>query len=106
MPVGMTDHPKLELDRLREIGWKEWDPIGLADSSCPRDESDSYLLQAVSRLRQGQAVDQVADFIEKIASEHMGLGASTAASRAASERTVRLIGSYLASFPSGPLKVR
>lgn len=106
MPAGMTDYSKLELDRLREIGWKEWDPIGLADSSCPRDEYDSYLLQAVSRLRQGQTVDQVADYLENIASEHMGLGASTAASRAASERTVTLIDSYLAGFPSGPLRVR
>lgn len=102
----MTDHPKLELDRLREIGWKEWDPIGLADSPCPRDEYDAYLLQVVSRLQQGKTVDQVADYLGQIASEHMGLGTSTAASRAASERTVTLIDSYLAGFPLGPLKVR
>lgn len=102
----MAAHAKLELNRLREIGWRDWDPIGLADSSCPRDEYDSYLLQAVSRLRQGQTVDQVAEYLEKIASEHMGLGPSTPASRAASERTATLINHYLAGFPVGPLTVR
>lgn len=78
----------------------------LADSSCPRDEYDAYLLQAVGRLRQGQTIDQVAGYLEKTASNDMGLGPSTPASRAASERTATLIHEYLAHFPPGPLKVR
>jgi len=102
----MSDPPYIELDRLREIGWREWDPIGLVDSSCPRDEYDSYLLQAVSRLRQGQTIDEVTNYLEKMAAEHMGLGASTPFSRAASERTATLIDRYLSAFPSGPLRVR
>lgn len=104
--AGMADHSKVELSRLREIGWKDWDPIGLADSSCSRDEYDAYLLQAVGRLRQGQTIDQVAEYLEETASSAMGLGPSTPASRAASERTATLIGEYLANFPPGPLKVR
>jgi hypothetical protein len=27
----MTHPTKIQLSRLREIGWKLWDPIGLAD---------------------------------------------------------------------------
>jgi hypothetical protein len=102
----MADYPEVELERLREIGWQEWDPIGLADSTCPRDEYDAYLLQAVSRFRQGQAVEQVADYLEETSCDQMGLGPSTPASRAASERAATLIHRYLADFPPGPLKVR
>lgn len=102
----MAAHPKLDLNRLREIGWKDWDPIGLADSSCPRDEYDSYLLQAVSRLRQGQTVDQVAEYLEKVASAHMGLGPSTPASRAASDRAATLINHYLAGITIWPASLR
>jgi hypothetical protein len=102
----MADHPKVELSRLREIGWKDWDPIGLADSSCPRDEYDAYLLQAVGRLRQGQTIDQVAEYLDEMASINMGLGPSTPASRAASARTATLIAEYLAHFPPGPLRIR
>jgi hypothetical protein len=102
----MTDHPAIELNRLREIGWTAWDPIGLADTDCPRDEYDAYLLQAVSRLRQGQPVDAVSSYLEDIASQHMGLGPSTPRSRAASDRTAKLIREYLGNFPPGPLKVR
>ena len=40
----MADIPFIALSRLREIGWSAWDPIGLADSDCPRDEYDAYLL--------------------------------------------------------------
>lgn len=101
----MPDHPAIKLNRLREIGWTSWDPIGLADTDCPRDEYDSYLLQAVSQLRQGQPVEGVSAYLEEIASQHMGLGTSTPSSRAASDQTAKLISEYLGNFPPGPLKV-
>lgn len=40
----MTTFPKIQLTRLREIGWKLWDPIGLADEngSCDEERADEY----------------------------------------------------------------
>ena len=102
----MTDHPAIDLNKLREIGWNTWDPIGLAGTDCPPDEYDSYLLQAVSQLRHGQPVDDVSAYLEEIASEHMCLGPSTPDTRAASTRTAKLISEYLGNLPPGPLKVR
>lgn len=102
----MKDRPKVELDRLREIGWREWDPIGLEGSGCPLDEYDTYLLQVVGRLRRGESIQHAADYLEAIASEHMGLGPSTQASRDASARTSVLIDEYLKTLPPGPLQIR
>jgi hypothetical protein len=45
---------KIQLSRLRAIGWSTWDPIGIRDpceneDGCV-DEYDSYLLHVVSTL--------------------------------------------------------
>jgi hypothetical protein len=40
----MTPRPKFKLWRLREIGWRLWDPIGLIGlEGTPDDEYDGYL---------------------------------------------------------------
>jgi hypothetical protein len=102
----MADRSTVLLDRLRDIGWAEWDPIGLADAGSPRDEYDRYLLQVVGRFWRGETVDQAADYLDHIGVEHMGLGPSTPASREAAARTAVLIKGYLDTLAPGPLKVR
>lgn len=97
----MASHPIIDLSRLREIGWKDWDPIGLAGSGCTADEYDSYLLQVVSRLRRGDAVAEVAEYLIGIASEHMGLGEGSSSARNAAETTVVHIQQYLGTLPPG-----
>ena len=38
----------MDLDKLREIGWALWNPIGLAGPpATPADEYDAYLLEDV-----------------------------------------------------------
>jgi hypothetical protein len=73
----MPNAPKIELSRLREIGWSEWDPIGVGgpDHSWPADEYDSYLLHAAGQLWQNQTEEAVADYLLKVETEHMGLDA-------------------------------
>lgn len=100
----MTRYPVAQLDHLREIGWRDWDPIGLA--GCPRDEYDAYLLQVVGRLRRGEPVTQVVDYLDHIRGVTMGLGPPNAASHKASEVTVININAYLDTLPAGPLKIR
>ena len=102
----MAHGPTIELERLREIGWQEWDPIGLRGSDCPPDEYDSYLLQVVSQLRRGASVKEAAEYLDRIGAEDMGLGSSTKASSAAAVQAVTSIKDYLDAIPKGPIRVR
>ena len=73
-------HPKLRLSRLRDIGWRLWDPIGLLDEGDTwegkpfADEYDSYLMQAAGRLRRGTPERDVVEYLNQIEAERMGLG--------------------------------
>jgi hypothetical protein len=73
----MTVRPTFQLSHLREIGWSKWDPIGVGgpDDGWPADEYDTYLLQAAGQLWNGQSDEEVADYLVKIETEHMGLEA-------------------------------
>jgi len=103
----MASRPTVELSRLREIGWTDWDPIGLAEmKNWPRDEYDSYLLQVVSRLRRGETVAEVAMYLYRVAAENMGLGKGASADLKAAETTVVHIQDYLATLQPGPPSVR
>ena len=108
--AGMSSSPKLQLSRLRQIGWDQWDPIGLGSVEDWRtdgpDEYDSYLLHVVSMLRKGQGVDDAAAYLDQISSEHMGLGEVTPESHRASLATADAIAAYLKTLPDGPLNVR
>ena len=76
----MTKHPKLRLSRLRNIGWRHWDPIGLNEldgdweNSPGPDEYDSYLIRAAGMVRRNEEDDAAADYLVFIESEHMGIG--------------------------------
>lgn len=104
----MTPCPKIQLSRLREIGWKLWDPIGLAyNGSSPAeggaDEYDRYLLHAASMISRGGSKDEAAVYFTGIASEHMGLSVVDADAATA---TAQAIADYLISLPDGPKAVR
>jgi hypothetical protein len=102
---------KLELSRLRQIGWDEWDPIGIRsmDDQCWRssaaNEYDAYLIHAASLLRGGAEKLRAVEYLDMIASEHMGLG-RTEAGRIAAVRTVEAIAAYLNRLSDGPAKTR
>jgi hypothetical protein len=70
----VTDRPKFRLSRLREIGWSQWDPIGLSGVEGAEDEYDTYLLQAAGRLWNGESEEDVANYLAGIEADHMGLG--------------------------------
>jgi hypothetical protein len=105
----VTRYPKLQLSRLRRIGWDEWDPIGLASPAWDdrrktgNNEYDPYLLQVVAMLQGGKATQEASAYLDEIASEYIGLGPRSAAGREASARTVEAIAAYLRTLPDGPL---
>ncbi len=87
----MTSVENADLTKLREIGWAEWDPIGLRASDCPRDEYDPYLLRAVTMFRGGSSIADVAAYLDSVASEHMRLGQPSSLPSDASLRTASAI---------------
>ncbi len=103
----MLYYPKIQLSRLREIGWRLWDPIGLADEngSCGEgcaDEYDGYLLHVVSMLYRGSSKDEATTYLVGIVSDHMGLSVVDSDAAAA---TARAIADYLTSLSDGPKTV-
>lgn len=83
-----SNHPRVKLSRLRDIGWKLWDPIGLlppnvnwTDEECHSysDEYDTYLLGAAGKLRNGASQESVVAYLTEIEEDHMGLGHSPGA---------------------------
>ncbi len=75
-------HPKIDIDRLREIGWSLWDPIGLNGTMGGwkgqpfEDEYDTYLVKAAGMLRNRSTVDEVVEYLFFIETQHMGLDVS------------------------------
>lgn len=97
----MSVYPPLELSQLRDIGWREWDPIGLLPeggtwNSYPEfaDEYDRYLLEAASRLRRDWSVSDAVGYLMLIESENMGLG-PLASARTRAEATAKAIKAYV-----------
>jgi|CXWL01.1.fsa_nt_gi hypothetical protein len=76
----MTRHPKIRLSRLRGIGWRCWDPIGLAgldggwENSAAADEYDGYLLKVAGMVRRNEGDEAAAQYLVGGESEHMGMG--------------------------------
>ncbi|MDX2203970.1 MAG: hypothetical protein NW223_14555 [Hyphomicrobiaceae bacterium] len=94
---GSMRKPKIEIEKLRAIGWANWDPIGLADCDGQppdgaEDEYDSYLLQVAGMLANGKGNDAAISFLTNIAANHMGMGF---ADRCAALRTVNQIRRHL-----------
>ncbi|MEM7722334.1 MAG: hypothetical protein AAF376_08165 [Pseudomonadota bacterium] len=79
------------LAQLRDIGWSEWDPIGLSsDKEDCIDEYDSYLLVAAGKLANGADERRVADYLINVEEGHMGLGKSALADNRALVTTRRI----------------
>jgi hypothetical protein len=103
----MPIYPKIKLSVLRDIGWGQWDPIGLALSEggwpvdCA-DEYDSYLKDAAGMYVRGNSRKEVASYLTQIASEHMGL---SEISDNAAMATANAIADYMQGLPDGPASI-
>jgi hypothetical protein len=65
------------LAELREIGWRDWDPLQLRNVmlegqfSCA-DEYDSYLLTSAGMAANGRSPEDIARYLSKVETERMG----------------------------------
>jgi hypothetical protein len=71
----MSNTLPAKLDRLRQIGWSLWNPIGLDDAwkADAPDEYDQYLLHVADMSNGGASEADAAKYLIRIAAEHMGL---------------------------------
>lgn len=77
-----------DLESLREIGWRTWDPIGLRDlRHHHEDEYDAYLLQAAGHAVRGKSEEELAEFLTICCSE-MGVKADEATSLGAARAII------------------
>ena len=73
-------NPNVDFDRLREIGWSLWDPLGLLGVTGGwrgepyEDEYDRYLYNAAQMLKNSCSVDDVSDYLFLIQSQYMKMG--------------------------------
>jgi hypothetical protein len=96
----MSSRPPVKLSALRDIGWREWDPIGLSnieggwEGSSAADEYDNYLLHLAARLQNGDADGPLVDYLVHIETEHMGL-TPNASARPRAAATVAAMREYV-----------
>jgi len=88
-----TDKYRLRRNRarVRELFWREWDPIGVNDAA-PKDEYDRYADKAyVMLMHEGRNVDEIAEYLYYISSEYMGMGESPRLKELAAEVEIKLV---------------
>lgn len=69
---------------------REWDPIGVAESSGARDEYDSYIPGIIGLLEKGQSAEDVAAHLDAIVSDRMSLSPPRERSEAAAVELLRV----------------
>ncbi|MHB1568387.1 MAG: hypothetical protein ACYC0H_04200 [Solirubrobacteraceae bacterium] len=77
---------------LRQLLYWKWDPIAVS-GQFPRtaDEYDGYVPEVVSALRKGASATDVAELLEAIESDRMGLGQGPSG-------RLRMLGSEIVSW--------
>lgn len=71
-----ANNEKLLWDKVKNILWEEWDPIGVYEPNAAwSDEYDSYVPYIYSLAVEGATQQQIANALTKIASDTIGLTA-------------------------------
>lgn len=71
---------QVDRDKLREIGWKHWDPIELSRRDGDwrgrkfEDEYDFYLQTVSVRLQYGATLEEVSEYLANVVAFDMGMG--------------------------------
>jgi len=92
--------PLIDLSILRDIGWREWDPIELRkleggwEGSSAADEYDDYLLHVATCLQSDGVESDLVDYLIGIETEHMGLDPSST-TRSRARATITAIRDYV-----------
>lgn len=64
-----------DLTKVKQILWEVWDPIGVNGEPDAFGEYDSYAPHILNLLQSGASEDQLANALDHITNDLMGLGA-------------------------------
>ena len=78
-----------ELEKLKGLLWEEWDPIGVNDTDCPRDEYDAYANRLFSMLQSGSTIEEVLNYLVWVRTEYIGIGKKGGPATAADQLVAR-----------------
>lgn len=93
----------MQLSVLRDIGWGQWDPIGLNGSeggwrrSHAADEYDRYIRLVADRMQRGESDEALVEYLVSIETLHMRLN-ETPDTRMRAKATVTTVREHLASI--------
>ena len=85
---------------VREVLFRQWDPIGVAtDPNWPSDEYDSYIPGVIGFLQRRATAEELATYLDQITYGRMGMAPVRGRSRAAAVALLSLWQDALQSFP-------
>jgi len=77
---------------VRELFWREWDPIGVNDAVGAEGEYDRYADGAyVMLMNEGRTAKEIAEYLYYVSSVHMGMGGSPRLRELANEVATKLV---------------
>jgi hypothetical protein len=77
---------------VRELFWREWDPIGVNNAVGAEGEYDTYADKAyVMLMNEGRTAKEIADYLYYISSEYMGMGEDARLKELAAEIATKLV---------------
>ncbi|WP_374409688.1 hypothetical protein [Novosphingobium colocasiae] len=79
-----------ELDAIKMLLWKEWDPIGVNDDPDALGEYDAYAEQLYGMLSRGADDDELARHLSWCVTALIGLGADDAHSSSIARKAVAI----------------
>ena len=102
----MDRYPAVRLCDLREIGWREWNPLGLPP---PKEDTwrhaniaeyDNHMLHIACLLKKGGGTRDAVAYLVAAAAEYRGDHEDRQEDSIAAERAVQAVARYL--NPGGP----
>ena len=60
-------------NRIGEILFNEWDPIGISNANWPKDEYQSYTPQVFKIALRASSPEEIAEYLNSLTTERMGL---------------------------------
>lgn len=66
--------PYKDWQRVSEVLWEVWDPIGVNTNPSAEGEYDSYVGDVLELLRNGCTVEDLISHLHRVETEQMGMG--------------------------------
>ena len=78
------------LERIRQLLWEEWDPIGVNHERGAFGEYDGYADEVCALIRNGRGVDEIAEYLKWAQTVHMTLSEKPVLNRRIAEKAAAL----------------